>query len=69
MREDEQELIQQYVEDITIGVSEESVALAIKDGYEKLSRRERQPPYRVVEISAHGTNPFTEFRVVMKGGA
>jgi hypothetical protein len=26
-----------------------------------------RPPYRVVEIWAHGTNPFTEFRVIMKG--
>ncbi len=69
VNEDEQVLIQQYAEDITIGVSKESVSLAIKDGYEKLSRREKQGPYRIVEFSAHGTNPFTEFRVVMKGGA
>ncbi len=69
VNEDEQVLIQQYVEDITIGVSKESVDAAIKDGYDKLSRRSKQPPYRIIEFSAHGTNPFTEFRVVMKGGA
>lgn len=61
------ELVKEYAEGIAIGVSAESVAEAIKDGYEKLSRRGKQPPYQVLETWAHGTNPFTEFRVVMRG--
>ena len=64
--DDEQQLVQQYAEGIAIGVSRESTDAAIKDGYEKLSRRGKQPPYRVIEIWAHGTNPFTEFRVVIR---
>ena len=65
---DDQQLVQQYAEGIAIGVSRESIDAAIKDGYDKLSRRDMRPPYRVVEIWAHGTNPFTEFRVVLSGG-
>ena len=66
---DDQQLVQQYAEGIAIGVSPESVDAAIKDGYDKFSRRNMPPPYRILEIWAHGTNPFTEFRVVMKGGS
>ncbi len=66
--DDDRQLVQDYAEDIEIGRSTESVAAAIEDGYDKLSRRNGQPPYRVLEIWAHGTNPFTEFRAVMKGG-
>ena len=64
---DDEGLIGEYVADLGIGRSKESVHLAIRDGYDRLSERGVKPPYRVVEIWAHGTNPFTEFRVVMKG--
>ncbi len=67
VNDDDEQLVQQYAEGIAIGVSRESVDAAIKDGYDKLSCRNRQPPYRVLEIWAYGTNPFTEFRVVLKG--
>lgn len=64
--DDDQQLVQQYVEGIQIGVGK-TFDLAVEDGYERLSRRSKKPPYRVLEIWAHGTNPFTEFRVVLKG--
>jgi hypothetical protein len=65
--EDDQKLIGEYIADVAIGTDEDTVAEAIKQGYEKLERKGVKPPYRVVEIWAHGTNPFTEFRVIMKG--
>jgi len=64
---DDEGLIGEYVADVAIGTSKDSIQDAVRNGYEKLERKGVKPPYRVVEIWAHGTNPFTEFRVIMKG--
>jgi hypothetical protein len=61
------DLIREYTADLAIGRSEESIQAAVRDGYSKLEGRFK-PPYRVLEIWAYGDNPFTEFRVIMKGG-
>jgi hypothetical protein len=62
----DEDLIAEYTRDLAVGRSETSVDDAIQDGYKRLNGR-ANPPYRVVEIWAYGTNPFTEFRVIMKG--
>jgi hypothetical protein len=61
-------LIQDYIRDVAIGTDPDSVENAIRDAYDKLSRRGGTPPFRVIETWAYGSNPFTEFRVVIKGG-
>ena len=66
--DDQKKLIGEYIADVAIGTDEDTVAAAIRKGYEKLEAKGIKPPYRVVEIWAHGDNPFTEFRVVLKGG-
>ena len=54
-----------YIEGVQVGRGE-SLDDAVKDAYEKLSRRGAYPPFRVVEIGADGTNPFSGFRAVIK---
>jgi len=63
----DEDLIAEYVAAVAVGPRGDSIEGAVKDGYAKLERRGVRPPYRVVETWAHGTNPFTEFRVIMKG--
>lgn len=39
---------------------------AVSEGYEKMKRRGASPPFRVEEIWAEGTNPFSGYRVVLR---
>lgn len=63
----EGEFREKYLERIDVGEHEKSLDAAIQDGFDKLEKRGLRPPFRVVEILAEGTNPFSGYRVVMRG--
>jgi hypothetical protein len=45
-----------------------SIEAAAKDAYDRATAGGRTPPYRVLEIRLHGTNPFSEYRVAVGPG-
>lgn len=65
MIEPEDEETQRYIENTQVGRGR-TLDEAIKDAYVKLEGRNTTPPYRIAEIWADGTNPFSGFRVVIR---
>jgi hypothetical protein len=61
------ELKEWYVGNLVLGVHEDSLDKAILHGYEQLADMGGKPPFRVVEIFAAGTNPFSGYIAVMRG--
>jgi hypothetical protein len=42
---------------------------AFEDAYEKAKQQGKKPPFKVHDIWLHGTNPLTEYRVVVGSGS
>jgi hypothetical protein len=54
-----------YVGHSKKGDPEFSLEKALEDGYNKARADHKNPPFRMIEIWVDGTNPLSEYRVVL----
>ena len=75
MEQSDDPITQAYRESLFVGsstIDDEGGATlekAFEDAYEKAKRAGRKPPFKVHEIWLHGTNPLSEYRVVVGSGS